>query len=64
MIDYSKLVKEYRDRNFLTQEDFAKMIGVSPATVNRWEKEHFEPNIKMKKVLFELFKKANMNIED
>ena len=35
----------------LTQEEFASMLGVSYATVNRWENGHFEPTMKTKRKL-------------
>lgn len=35
--DYGVLVKELRERLHLTQEAMAATLGVSFATVNRWE---------------------------
>ena len=37
-----ELVLEIRNRLKASQEDLAKMIGVSYATVNRWENGHSE----------------------
>jgi len=56
-MDYSKAIKDYRERNFLTQTDLAVLLGVSFTTVNRWENGKFEPTMKMKKKLNDLFKK-------
>ncbi len=56
-MDYSKAIKDYRERNFLTQTDLAELLGVSFTTVNRWENGKFEPTMKMKKKLNDLFKK-------
>lgn len=63
MIDYPKTIKELRNQMFLTQEEFAKKLGVAFITVNRWENGYYEPTIKMKKKLNEYFKKYKINIE-
>jgi DNA-binding transcriptional regulator YiaG len=34
---FSEAVKKIRKERFLSQEDFAKDIGVAFSTVNRWE---------------------------
>lgn len=47
-MDYPKLLKEYREKVFLTQEEFAQKLGVSYVTLNRWENGKFEPTMKMK----------------
>lgn len=62
-MDYPKLIKEYRDKFFISQTDLGKLLGVSYVTVNRWENGHFEPTLKCKRELHKLFKKANM-VED
>ena len=52
---YSILIKKLRGEMFLSQEEFAKYLGVSLVTVNRWENNKFEPTIKMKRKLNALF---------
>ena len=42
--DYSERVKRVRDRRALTQVQLAELIGVSYATVNRWENGQSRPN--------------------
>ena len=37
MIDYQKAVKDLREKYIMTQADFAKMLGVSFTSINRWE---------------------------
>ncbi|MDC8914709.1 helix-turn-helix transcriptional regulator [Metamycoplasma hyosynoviae] len=64
MINYAKKIKEYRQKNFLTQEDFAKLLKVSTPCITRWENGKFEPTMKIKKKLYEYFKKANMEVEE
>ena len=59
-MDYPKLLKEYREKMFFSQEDLAQKLGVSYVTVNRWENGKFEPTIKMKKKLYSMFKKAGL----
>ena len=59
-INYAEKIKEIRDTLLLSQEDFAKEIGVSFATVNRWENGHHEPTIKMKRAIKEYCKKKHI----
>lgn len=62
MFDYPKMIKEYRERKFLTQEALAKELGVNYVTVSRWETGAFEPNMAMKKRLVGLFREAGMKV--
>jgi DNA-binding transcriptional regulator YiaG len=39
----AKQIKKLRKRLGLTQVEFAKEVGVSFATANRWEQGHFKP---------------------
>jgi len=42
--DYPALVKEIRRQLALSQEDLARELGVSFATVNRWENSKAKPS--------------------
>jgi putative transcriptional regulator len=42
--DYPSLVKEIRRQLALSQEDLARELGVSYATVNRWENSQTKPS--------------------
>jgi putative transcriptional regulator len=42
--DYPSTVKEVRKQLALSQEDLARELGVSYATVNRWEKGRAKPS--------------------
>lgn len=42
--DFVILIKEVRIQLDLSQEDFAREVGVSYATVNRWENGRFLPS--------------------
>lgn len=59
-MDYSKYIKKYREKQFLTQEDLAKILGVSYVSVNRWENGHFKPTMKIKRKLNLLFLECKM----
>ena len=41
---YPALIKTVREQLDLSQEDLAREIGVSYATVNRWENGHTTPS--------------------
>ena len=42
--DYPSLVKEVRQQLSISQEDLARELGVSYATVNRWENGQAKPS--------------------
>ena len=42
--DYPQKIKDLRDTKGLTQTQFAELVGVSYATVNRWENGKSNPN--------------------
>ena len=48
-MSFSEEIKRIRQRSFLTQQDFAKKIGVAFSTVNRWESGRSKPNLKAMK---------------
>ena len=48
-MDFPKEIKRIRQRSFLTQQEFANVIGVSFSTVNRWEAGRSKPNLKAMK---------------
>lgn len=48
---FADAIKDIRQNSFLSQVDFAKEIGVSFSTVNRWETGKAIPNcVTMKKI--------------
>ena len=49
--DISKVVKELRNKLNLSQEELAARLGVSFATVNRWENEKIVPRGKARKAI-------------
>ena len=63
MINYAVKIKEYRQRKLLTQEDLAKLLGVSVTSITRWENGKFEPTMAIKRKLKTLFEEAGMKEE-
>lgn len=57
---YQEQVLAIRKELILTQSELAEMLGVSFATVNRWEKGHHEPTTKQKRALKDLCKKKKI----
>ena len=60
---YVELVKKLRSKLILSQGELAQLLGVSFATVNRWEKGHYEPTIKVKRKIVELCKENEIEME-
>ena len=58
------LILEIRNRLNASQEDLAKMIGISYATVNRWENGHSKPNKAAWLRLYDICKERNVDLED
>lgn len=63
-MNYSEAIRTLRHRLILSQTEFAKLLGVSFATVNRWENGHFDPTIKIKRKLKPYFEKYNIEVEE
>ena len=51
-------IRSIRDRLGLSQEGFARELGVAYATVNRWEKGHKKPSALALKALERMARKA------
>lgn len=63
MLDYSQLIKAIRERLLVSQSELAQMLGVSYATVNRWENGHHEPTYKARRQIAFLCKKYKISIK-
>ena len=61
---YAVAIKKLRKKLLLTQNEFAELLGVKLVTVSRWESGKFEPTMRVKRKLRELFEKNNIEIED
>ena len=60
--DYQKLVMELRNKLVISQTELASLLNVCFASVNRWEKGHYEPTIKVKRKIIELCKKNGVEL--
>lgn len=63
-MNYQQLVKELRIKLILTQKEFAELLGVSFASINRWESGRHEPTTKVKRRVVELCKQYHIKTED
>ena len=61
--DYKRLIITLRNKLVMSQEEFAKLLGVSFASVNRWEKGHFESTIQIKKKIIQMCKDNHIKLE-
>jgi DNA-binding XRE family transcriptional regulator len=59
-MDYSKSIKMLREKMIISQKELAVLLEVSFVSVNRWETGKFNPTIKAKKKLNNLFIKYNI----
>lgn len=64
MFDYARKIREYRERKFISQQELAKILGVSNVTVCRWETGRYEPDMETKKKLVDLFNEIGMKLDD
>jgi DNA-binding XRE family transcriptional regulator len=63
-MNYKRLVKDLRDTLIITQEELAVLLGVSYASINRWETGKHEPTTKIKRKIVELCKQYNIDMEE
>ena len=61
--DYSKVIKELRTKMTLSQVEFAQLLGVSFASVNRWETGKHEPTIKIKRKIKALMREYDVKAD-
>lgn len=63
-MNYAEAIKKLRKKMLFTQAEFAELFNVTFATVNRWEANHFEPTMKVKRKLAPLFEKYEIEVSD
>lgn len=56
-------IRDIRQKCFMSQEAFAKELGVSFATVNRWESGKTKPTYKTMKLIDDFCKRRNINFD-
>lgn len=64
MINYQKIVKELRDKLIMTQKEFAQLLGVSFASINRWETGANKPTTEAKRKIVKLCKEKSVELEE
>lgn len=64
MNDYTTLIPELRAAMNVSQDDFAKILGVAPVSVSRWENGHAKPTKIVKVKLEKLFKRYDVKGEE
>lgn len=62
-MSFSEDIKKIRRKAFMTQEEFAKALGVSFATVNRWETGKAKPNLKTMKLIDDYCKRNDIDFD-
>ena len=62
-MNYAEKLKEIREILLLSQDEQAKELGVTFATVNRWENGHHEPSLRGKKAIRDYCKKNSIKWE-
>lgn len=61
---YAEAIKKLRSKMLLTQMEFAQFLGVSFASINRWETGRFEPTMKIKRKLAPILRKYRIEVEE
>ena len=63
-MEYKDAIKELRKRMLVSQSELAEILGVSFATVKRWEQGLHQPTYKAKRKLRNLFSKNKLITEE
>ena len=63
-IDYADGILKLRAKLNLSQEELAKLLGVSFMSVNRWEKDKYAPTKLVKVMLLQLFEENNIEVKE
>ena len=63
-MDLSTSIKKIRQKTFMTQEEFAKELGVAFSTVNRWEKGKTTPNFAAMKQMKDFCQRNDISFEE
>lgn len=63
-IDYADGILQLRAKLNLSQEELAKILGVSYISVNRWENDKYAPTKLVKVKLNQLFKEHDIVVKE
>lgn len=58
---YSEEIRKIRQKCFLSQEAFARELGVSFSSINRWEGGKSKPNVSAMKKIMDFCKLHNLD---
>ena len=64
IMTWSEGIKKLRKKLLITQKELADMLGISFASVNRYENGVFEPTMKVKRMLKKLFDENGIEFGD
>lgn len=64
IMDFADKIKFVRSELELSQEELAHKIGVSFATINRWENEAYKPSRLAQKAFEDFCKDENIKFEE
>jgi len=62
-MDFCRIVKIVREKTGMSQEDLARALNVSFATINRWENGKTHPNKLTQAVFFDFCQKQGLDIK-
>ena len=60
---WAQLLKDLREKLFISQQEMAEMLHVSFSSINRWENNHHEPTLKAKRAIKELSIKEGLDFD-
>lgn len=63
-MEFKDKVKSARLQLFMSQETFAKELGVTFATVNRWETGKHKPSYPAQKAFYDYCVKKSIKVEE
>ena len=63
-IDYADGILKLRAKLNFSQEELAKLLGVSFMSVNRWENDKYAPTKLVKVKLSQLFEENNIEVKE
>ena len=61
-MEFKDMIKALREKMIISQDELAKILVVSFVSVNRWENGHYEPTIKLKRRIVQLFKENGIEV--
>lgn len=62
-MNYPEIIKKLRAKLLVTQTELAELLGCSFSSVNRWERGHYQPTIKVKRKILQLCKENKIEVE-